>query len=160
MQAANALEDRILQQEVFAVVEGLLPEITALQERSRAATFGGLPVLTAENEPGEILIDDPAFNKMVRDALTHYWGGPKLTDSPLMQLQIVQAEMSAGNESNPANALRAILAQAIEQQRPEGQRNLTTGEWILYNQTPTKIDLECAKKDFTEALKIFRERIH
>ncbi len=133
LQAANALEDRILQQEVFAVVEGLLPEITALQERRRAATFGGLPVLTADSEPEETLIDDPAFNKMVRDALTHYWGGPKLTDSPLMQLQIVQAEMSAGNESNPANALRNILAQAIEQQRPEGQRNLTTGEWILYN---------------------------
>ncbi|MCB0357485.1 MAG: amidohydrolase family protein, partial [Bdellovibrionales bacterium] len=37
---------------------------------------------------------------------------------------------------------------------------MINGEWILYNQTPTKIDLECAKKDFTEALKIFRERIH
>jgi hypothetical protein len=47
LQAAAALEDHILQQEVFAAVEGILPEITALQERRSAATFGGLPVLTA-----------------------------------------------------------------------------------------------------------------
>ena len=132
LQAAHALEDRILQQEVFGAVEGLLPEITALQERRRAATFGGLPVLTAENVPQDTVVDDPAFNKMVRDALTHYWGGPKLTESPLLQLQIVQAEMEE-HDNNPTSALRAVLAQAIEQQRPEGQRSLTTGEWILYN---------------------------
>jgi hypothetical protein len=131
-QAAGALEDRILQQEVFAAVEGLLPEITALQERRRAAAFGGLPVLTADSQQGSQVIGDPAYNNMVRDALTHYWGGPKLTKSPLLKLQIVQAEM-ADHDNNPTIALRAILDRAIEQQRPEGQRSLTTGEWILYN---------------------------
>ena len=35
--------------------------------------------------------------------------------------------------NNPINALRAVLNDAIEQQRPEGQRSMTTGEWILYN---------------------------
>lgn len=132
IQASSALEDRILQQQVFAAVEGLLPEITALQERRSAAAFGGLPVLTAEEEEEDALTEDPAFDQMVRDALTHYWGGPKLTESPLLQLQIVQDEM-VEHDNNPANALRAILAKAIEQQRPEGQRNLTTAEWILYN---------------------------
>ena len=131
-QAAGALEDRILQQEVFASVEGLLPEITALQARRRAAAFGGLPVLTAENLEREAAVNDPAFNRMVRDALTHYWGGPKLTDSPLLQLQIVQDEMPE-HDNNPTTALRAILDKAIQQQRPEGMRSLTTGEWILYN---------------------------
>lgn len=131
-QASGALEDRILQQEVFAAVEGLLPEITALQERRRAAAFGGLPVLTAESQPVSAVIDDPAYNNMVRDALTHYWGGPKLTESPLLQLRVVQDEL-ADHDNNPINALRAILDRAIEQQRPEGQRSLTTGEWILYN---------------------------
>ena len=38
-----------------------------------------------------------------------------------------------GHDNNPVNALRAILAEAIEQQRPDGQRSLTTTEWILYN---------------------------
>ncbi len=131
-QAAAALEDRILQQEVFAAVEGLLPEITALQERRRAAAFGGLPVLTADSQPVSTVIDDPAYNNMVRDALTHYWGGPKLTESPLLQLQVVRDEMP-DHDNNPINALRAILDKAIEQQRPEGQRSLTTAEWILYN---------------------------
>jgi hypothetical protein len=132
VQAAGALEDRILQQEVFAAVEGLLPEITALQERRRAAAFGGLPVLTADSQPISTVTDDPAYNAMVRDALTHYWGGPKLTESPLMKLQVVQDEM-VGHDNNPTSALRAILDKAIEQQKPEGQRSLTTGEWILYN---------------------------
>lgn len=131
-QAAAALEDRILQQEVFAAVEGLLPEIMALQERRSAAAFGGLPTLTAGQQT-ETLLDDPeTFNSLVRDALSHYWGGPKLTSSPLMRLQIVQKAMQE-HENNPASALRAILANAIELQKPEGERNLTTAEWILYN---------------------------
>ena len=131
-QLTSALEDRILQQQVFASVEGLLPEITALQKRSKAAVYGGLPALTGANQPGQVLLDDPDFNQMVRDALTHYWGGPKLTESPLLDLRIVQVEMPE-HGNNPTNALRAILAEAIEQQRPEGQRSMTTGEWILYN---------------------------
>lgn len=132
-QAAAALEDRILQQEVFAAVEGILPEIIALQERRSAATFGGLPVLTATNAASqEELLQDPEFSNMVREALTHYWGGPKLTESPLLHLEVVQREME-GHDNNPVSALRAILAEAIEQQKPDGQRSLTTTEWILYN---------------------------
>jgi hypothetical protein len=131
-QLVYALEDRILQQEVFASVEGLLPEITALQQRSKAAVYGGLPALTADDQPGQTVIADPAFNRIVRDALTHYWGGPKLTESPLLELQIVQDELP-DHDNNPTTALRAVLAEAIEQQKPEGQRSMTTGEWILYN---------------------------
>ncbi len=128
-QAAAALEDRILQQQVFAAVEGLLPQITALQERRGAATFGGLPILTAPTE--DALVDDPEFIAMVRDALTHYWGGPKLTESPLMRLQVVQEALI--KHDTPTNALRSILGNAIELQKPEGERNLTRAEWILYN---------------------------
>ncbi|MFO7681691.1 MAG: hypothetical protein R6X34_16735 [Chloroflexota bacterium] len=135
-QAEVALQDRILQKGVFAAVEGLLPQVKAFQQRRSAATFGGLPVLTApenaEITAGGSLVNDPEFNIMVRDALTHYWGGPKLTKSPLLDLQLVQqAQEKHGN--NPTNALRAILADAIELQKPEGERNLSTTEWILYN---------------------------
>lgn len=69
---------------------------------------------------------------MVRDALSHYWGGPKLTGSPLLRLHVVQAAL-AEHDGNPARALRAVLAQAIEQQRPEGERRLTAAEWLIYN---------------------------
>lgn len=133
-QAAHALEDRIIQQQVFATVEGILPEITAFQERRSAAAFGGLRVLTADKEAptDDDLVENPDFTSMVRDALTHFWGGPKLTESPLMRLKIVQEAM-AEHDNNPTNALRAILVRAIEQQKPEGERSMTTAEWILYN---------------------------
>jgi hypothetical protein len=68
---------------------------------------------------------------MVKDALTHYWGGPKLTQSPLLQLQIVQEAFQEHND-NPSNALRSILRQAVDSVRPQGERRFT-GEWILFN---------------------------
>ncbi len=131
-QAAAALEDRILQQDVFAAVEGLLPQISALQARRRAAEFGGLPALNSPTLAENQIVDDPEFKTMVRDALTHYWGGPKLTDSPLMRLEIVQRSL-AEHENNPTRALRSLLDRAIALQKPEGERKMTTGEWILYN---------------------------
>jgi hypothetical protein len=131
-QATEVLEDRILQLEVFAAVEGLLPEVTSLQQRRSEATFGGTPVLTAPEMATERITTDPQFNNMVWDALSHYWGGPKLSQSPLMRLQIV--ERAVGRyEGNSTKALRFILAEAVEQQRPDGERNMTTAEWILYN---------------------------
>jgi hypothetical protein len=69
---------------------------------------------------------------MVKDALSHYWGGPKLTDSPLMRLRVVQ-EALKDHKGNPTKAMRAILERAIEQQKPQGERSMTTAEWILYN---------------------------
>lgn len=67
----------------------------------------------------------------VRDALTHYWGGPRLTENPLIQLDIVQKEMN-GDSNNATNALRSILKKAIDQIRPSGERSIS-GEWTLYN---------------------------
>ena len=131
-QASKALEDRILQQEVFAAVDGLLLEVTSLQARQKAAAYGGLPALSSAISQEDGLAQDPSFTRSVRDALSHYWGGPKLTQSPLMRLNIVQEAMQEHN-NNPSNALRAILTRAIEQQKPEGQRSMTTAEWILYN---------------------------
>jgi hypothetical protein len=46
-------------------------------------------------------------------------------------LQIVQ-NVTAEFNDNPANALRAILRQAVDSIRPEGERRFT-GEWILFN---------------------------
>jgi hypothetical protein len=67
----------------------------------------------------------------VKEALTHYWGGPKLTASPLLKFRVVQ-DASSDFEGNQANALRAVLKKAIEQVKPDGERRFT-GEWILYN---------------------------
>ena len=134
-QAAISLEDRLLQQEVFAAVEGLLPKITLLQRRRNAAAFDSTPALTASADD---VTQDPEFAALVRDALSHYWGGPKLTQSPLTRLRVVQDAMDE-HEGNPAKALQAVLLHAIEQQKPEGQRSLTTAEWILYNILEMKV---------------------
>jgi len=67
----------------------------------------------------------------VKDALTHYWGGPKLTSSPLMRLRIVR-DMAGEHEGNTANGLRQLLREAVNRVKPTGERRFTT-EWILYN---------------------------
>lgn len=132
-QASRALEDRVLQQGVFGMVEGLLPQVTALQLRRSAATYGGASILTEALADDEAtLLDGPEFNTLVWDAMSHYWGGPKLTESPLLRLKVVQKALTE-HGGNASKALRGILNRAIEQQRPEGERNLSTAEWILYN---------------------------
>jgi len=78
------------------------------------------------------LTDENDFPQMVRDALTHYWGGPKLTRSPLLTLRVVQDSLDE-NDSNAVRALRSVLTEAIEKQRPEGERQMTTAEWLMYN---------------------------
>jgi hypothetical protein len=125
--AAAALEDHVQQQEIFNSIENLSPQIDMIQRLRAASRYGGTDVLTAP----EIPLESPDLARWVKDALTHYWGGPRLTDSPLIGLKVVQDTLEE-HQDNPANALRAILRQAVEQVRPEGERRFT-GEWILYN---------------------------
>jgi len=125
--AATALEDHVQQQEIFNSIETLSPQIDMIQRLRAASRYGDTNVLTAE----EIPLESPDLVRWVKEALSHYWGGPRLTDSPLMGLKVVQKNLEE-HKDNPANALRAILRQAVEQVRPEGERRFT-GEWILYN---------------------------
>jgi len=128
--AALALEDRQLQQSVFGVLKELAPHIEALQAQVRGAVpYAGAPILEAiEADP----IHSPDFVNWVKDALSHYWGGPKLTESPLLQLQVVRDALEK-HDSNPARAMRYVLDRAIEALKPEGERSLTANEWVLYN---------------------------
>jgi hypothetical protein len=124
--AALALEDRLLQQRVFRSLEDLQPQIDMLQRMRAAGRYDTTASLLAETLPPESDLAD-----WVKDALTHYWGGPKLTSSPLMKLRIVQL-LAEENEGNAANALRSLLRKAVDQVKPEGDRRFTS-EWILYN---------------------------
>ncbi len=126
--AAVALADRLLQREVFRVVDRLVPEMEEIQ-RLRAESSYGRPESLAE--PIEDLPSDMDVAELVRDALGHYWGGPRLTRSPLLGLRVVRREVE-DHDNNAVNALRAILRRAIEQIRPEGDRRFTA-EWMLYN---------------------------
>ncbi|HZY40836.1 MAG TPA: hypothetical protein VFF59_02450, partial [Anaerolineae bacterium] len=128
-QAAIALEDRRLQQEVFAAIERVMPEIDVLQKQRGVIRYTDSPTQPA---PEVTLTDDPEFSNWVKDALSHYWGGPKLTESPLLKMQVV-AQARPEYDDDAPKALRAVLADAIEELRPDGQRSMTAAEWVLYN---------------------------
>ncbi len=125
--AALALEDRRLQQQVFISLKDLSPQVELIQRLRAASNYNQQGVL----QDLEALPTPVALSQSVKDALSHYWGGPKLTESPLLDLEIVKRSL-IDHDNNPVNALRSILKQAIERVRPEGDRRFT-GEWILYN---------------------------
>ena len=126
--ATVSLTDRLLQREIFATVDRLVPEVEAIQRMRAAARHGGIGVLTG---PAATLPVEADLANLVREALGHYWGGPRLTQSPLLGLRVVRQAMQE-HDGNPANALRAILRRGIERTRPGGERRFTA-EWVLYN---------------------------
>jgi hypothetical protein len=107
---------------------------------------------------GQSLSEDMPLRKdevdqWVKDALTHLWGGPRLSQSPLLQLFMVQ-KLSTENENlNPANALREILRAAIQALRPPGERQYTN-EWILYNLLDMKFIEGMKVKDIARRLSL------
>ncbi|MEJ2209172.1 MAG: histidine kinase N-terminal 7TM domain-containing protein [Anaerolineae bacterium] len=129
MRAREALEDRYLQQNVFGILARILPDIERLHRWQDAVRYGSAsPMQIIEDSP----IHSPEFQTWVKDALSHYWGGPKLTESPLLGLGVV-GETARREGSNATQALHTVLSEAIERLRPAGERSLTTTEWILYN---------------------------
>ncbi|MFQ5812726.1 MAG: histidine kinase N-terminal 7TM domain-containing protein [Anaerolineae bacterium] len=128
-QAELALEDRHLQQGVFVALRQIIPQIERIQRWRGTVRYRGSPGLeTIEEGP----LYGPDFQQWVWDALSHYWGGPKLTSSPLLNLKVVERALEE-NDGNPVRALRSVLGQAIEALKPDGKRQMTTAEWILYN---------------------------
>jgi len=126
--AAVSLTDRLLQREVFRTMDRLVPQVEAIQRMRAAARYAGAKALTS---PAAELPPEADLVNMVREALGHYWGGPRLTASPLLGLRVVRQAMDE-QDGNPVNALRSILRRGIERIRPEGERRFT-GEWMLYN---------------------------
>jgi len=126
--ASVALTDRLLQREIFTTMDRLVPQVEAIQRMRVAARYAGVEALTA---PAVELPPEADLINMVREALGHYWGGPRLTSSPLLGLRVVRETLDE-HEGNPVNALRSILKRGVERTRPDGERRFT-GEWMLYN---------------------------
>ncbi len=126
-QAAAALEDRQLQQGIFSALGRIMPEIEDIQRRRGMVHYSGDEALS-----GFRAIGSSEFREWVFEALKHYWGGPKLTTSPLMSLQIVE-RATREQDGNPMKGLRSVLRQAIERLRPEGERKMTAPAWVLFN---------------------------
>ncbi|NTW45281.1 MAG: hypothetical protein HGB14_12850, partial [Anaerolineaceae bacterium] len=124
--AAMVLRDRATQEQIFQTLEKLNPQEELIQQLRAAGRYDRKGVLQFDSS-----IKRSELTHAVKDALTHYWGGPKLTENPLLKFEIVKKAL-VEHEQNPANALRYVLKSAIEQIRPVGERKYT-GEWLLYN---------------------------
>jgi hypothetical protein len=144
-QAAAAIADRYVQEGVFATLQRILPDLERIQEwRSELRYAPPLPAAPVEPDAapaGDSAITDAldppaspgnALYTWVKDALSHYWGGPKLSESPLAGFRLVHRALEA-HDGNVPRAVRAVLREAIERQRPTGERKLTASEWLLYN---------------------------
>ncbi len=130
LSASQTLDDIALQGEIYAALEGLLPQISITRASAAELEFApgrDQPRIAQPSGPtGEQLFE------LVRAALRHYWGGPGLTSSRLLELSAVRASLEE-NGGNPAHAMRAVLQDAIDGQRPEGEPKASDPEWMLYN---------------------------
>ncbi len=124
--AALALQDRQLQQRAFQSLADLQPQVEMIQRMRAAVRYDTRANLLVDPLPQEADLAN-----WVKDALTHYWGGPKLTNNPLIKLQVVR-ELAEKDGGNSANAVRTLLRKAVDQVKPKGDRKFTT-EWILFN---------------------------
>ncbi|MEL7636972.1 MAG: hypothetical protein AAGU03_04370 [Anaerolineaceae bacterium] len=124
--ATLAIKDHTIQKQVIESLSALQTEVDYLQNIRATSSFN-VDKLTNIEQP-EL---PEGMATWVKDALTHYWGGPKLTNNPLMQLKVVEEE-SENLDGNRTNALRAVLTEAIEMIKPSGERKFTS-EWLLYN---------------------------
>ncbi|RRR75897.1 MAG: hypothetical protein EI684_03785 [Candidatus Viridilinea halotolerans] len=124
-----ALSTVQMQQRIFDTLRGLGPEMESLQQlasRLEQATPETLSHLDSD------LILDPAFPQLVKEALNQFWGGPKLSDSPLLSLRTVR-RMIQDQGGNRTRALQTVLRQAIDNLRPDEHIDPSAQEWLLYN---------------------------
>ncbi|MFD3166360.1 histidine kinase N-terminal 7TM domain-containing protein [Herpetosiphon sp. NSE202] len=123
-----ALTHMQLQQNLFSSLRGLAPQSASLLQLTSE-------IETPASEMADAIADvalHPEFPQLVKDALSHYWGGPKLSDSPLLDLRTVRQLLNTQGGS-PTRALQGVLRQAIENIRPEDQLDPSAPEWMIYN---------------------------
>lgn len=122
-----ALEDKNLQELIFGILRRLEVELNRVQEWRSLPAFA-----SAGQQLGTEALHEAGFGQSVKDALAQMWGGPKLTQSPLSRMQVVRQRMLENGNVLP-KAIRSILQEAIESLRPDGERSMTSSEWMLYN---------------------------
>jgi hypothetical protein len=125
--AAMALNDRRQQEELLSSMEMFAPQVSVIQTLLAAGRYDRRDALSEE-----LPLDKNEVNQWVKDALSHLWGGPKLSHSPLLQMLAVQKMITENGDSSDINALKGLLRDTIQLLRPAGERQFTN-EWILYN---------------------------
>jgi hypothetical protein len=126
----------------MAALEGLLPQFTQSRRSAAEVEYDSPRLAAPPRESSALPSYDPAVIaglpdrdhviEQVQAALRHYYGGPGLTQSRLLDLTVVREVLGEyGNQ--PVRALRAVLDQAIETLRPPGERDWRSQEWLIYN---------------------------
>lgn len=135
--AARTLDDLLLQGELVAALEGLLPQFTQSRRSAAEVEFDSPRRETAPPQDSLLaqvvgLPDRDHVIEQVQAALRQYYGGPGMTQSRLLELTIVRQAI-AENGGQPVKALRMILDKAIDTLRPSGERDWRSQEWLIYN---------------------------
>ncbi len=125
----TSLDDMRLQAEIYNLLEGLLPQFQMTRTRAEQVEYRHLVALAPN---ADLLPDRSELFEQVRAALRHYWGGTGISQSNLLNLNIVRHRMQSEDDT-PVNALRNQLADAIDELKPQGERSLISPEWLLYN---------------------------
>lgn len=115
---AKVLADQRLQAQLFETLNSYITEMENMRYLAEVTRYGHL----------QTVID----SKDVHSALRDFWGGPRLLESRLSQLRIVQQELDK-HDGNHARAIQSILTRAIDSLKPANERNMTAPEWLLYN---------------------------
>jgi len=126
---SRTLDDLMLQTEIYAALEGLLPQI--LITRQNTADVEYRQGRTSQSTKLGTLDRDQIIEQ-VQAALRHYWGGPGLTRSRLLEFTTVKS-LQIERDITSVQALREVLQNSIEQLRPEGEKSMKSPEWTLYN---------------------------
>ncbi len=124
--AALALRDRAEQEQLFTSLEMLTPQVSVIQDLLASSRKAQGRIIN-----GDLVVEQHDLEKWVKDALSQIWGGPKLLQNPILQLNTIQTRIKQAKET-PLNAVRELLREAIMHLKPEGER-LYTNEWLLYN---------------------------
>ena len=128
-QVEHALVMVTLQQRLIDTLRTIAPEMNTLQQMSSRIEQATPDALQSLEDDVAMM---PEFTQLIRDALTHYWGGPKLSESPLLGLKSVKRMRDAQGGSS-TKALQLVLRQAIDNIRPDSALAITANEAILYN---------------------------
>lgn len=123
-QATKVLSDLRIQRQIFAQLDEMIVEAEPLHKLKGISRYGYVQA--------ELAQDTDNFVELVHGALRDFWGGPKLAESDLIRLEVVQKEQGQHSD-NPTRALQAILTNAIDSLKPPGERSLTNTEWVMYN---------------------------
>jgi len=121
------------------VLDGLVPHGSPQAYQDQTTFREAANTASRQNEALDLsTMDDPAFIRLTRRALSHMANLPRLSASPLTRLPLIEKRLqdrgNLGDTLQRASELRAVLSESIAHLRPEKQAGFgTTDPWRHYN---------------------------